>query len=151
VLSEATHVIPKEARPVVNVAVSGDVTRCRVKAHRIGLLQVVSNLVLNAYESIQRSRRRDGRIELDVADEILDGRSMVRLTVRDNGSGFSSAAAESIFQRGFTSKMKGETTGLGLHWCANAIAGMGGHISADSRGPGQGAVFHVLLPSAHGG
>jgi len=43
---------------------------------------------------------------------------------------------------------QGDTTGLGLHWCANAVAGMGGQISAESAGTGQGAAFHVLLPAA---
>ena len=39
----------------------------------------------------------------------------------------------------------------GMHWCANAVAGMGGRISAESDGQGQGAEFHVLLPAAQGG
>ena len=73
---------------------------------------------------------------------------MVRLTVRDNGSGFDAALAERLFQRGFTSKAGGDTSGLGLHWCANAVAGMGGRILAESRGAGQGAEFHILLPAA---
>ena len=42
-------------------------------------------------------------------------------------------------------------TGLGLHWCANALAGMGGGIQAQSEGPGHGAEIHVLLPAAQGG
>jgi len=80
----------------------------------------------------------------------VEGRSMVRLTIRDNGSGFRETDREKIFQRGFTSKTAGETTGLGLHWCANAVAGMGGRIVALSAGPGEGAEFRVLLPAAGG-
>jgi sensor histidine kinase regulating citrate/malate metabolism len=57
---------------------------------------------------------------------------------------------EKIFQRGFSSK-EGNMSGLGLHWCANAVAGMGGRIQAESDGPGHGAEFHVLLPAAQGG
>jgi signal transduction histidine kinase len=38
-----------------------------------------------------------------------------------------------------------------LHWCANAVAGMGGRISAESDGAGKGAKFHVLLPIAQRG
>jgi two-component system NtrC family sensor kinase len=73
------------------------------------------------------------------------------VTVRDNGSGFDGEMKTQIFQRGYTSKTKGSTTGLGLHWCANAVASMGGKISAESAGAGQGAEFHVLLPAAQGG
>ena len=150
VLSEATHVIPRDAQPAVDVSLPAVVSGYRVRAHRIGLLQVISNLVLNAYESIQRSQKQDGRIDIDATDELVEGRSMVRLTIRDNGSGFRETDREKIFQRGFTSKTAGETTGLGLHWCANAVAGMGGRIVALSAGPGEGAEFRVLLPAAGG-
>jgi signal transduction histidine kinase len=75
---------------------------------------------------------------------------MVRLTVRDTGCGFDDELKTRIFQRGFSSK-QGNMSGLGLHWCANALAGMGGRIQASSPGPGMGAEFHVLLPSARGG
>jgi signal transduction histidine kinase len=75
---------------------------------------------------------------------------MVRLTVADNGTGFGQELKNRVFQRGFTSKGQGDTTGLGLHWCANAVAGMGGRISADSSGAGKGAEFHVLLPASQG-
>jgi sensor domain CHASE-containing protein len=151
VLGEAVHVIPRDAQPDIAIDLSGTLALYRVKAHRIGLLQVLSNLILNAYESIQRSRPEGGRISFDAAPASDDDRSMVRLTIRDNGSGFDAATCEKIFQRGFTSKVEGATTGLGLHWCANAVAGMGGRIAAESRGMGQGAEFHVLLPAAQGG
>ena len=36
-------------------------------------------------------------------------------------------------------------------FAANAVAGMGGQISAESAGTGKGAEFHVLLPVAQGG
>ena len=73
---------------------------------------------------------------------------MVRLIVSDTGCGFDAARKQKEFQRGFSSK-SGNLSGLGLHWCANALAGMGGRIQAESTGAGQGAEFHVLLPAAH--
>ncbi|MDH3611752.1 MAG: ATP-binding protein [Gammaproteobacteria bacterium] len=151
VVGEAAHVIPKAAKDAVDVELDEGLMRYRVRAHRIGLLQVLGNLILNAYESIQRGSKRRGRICLSASDTLVDDKPMVRLTVRDNGSGFDEDTSQRIFQRGFTSKSAGSTTGLGLHWCANAVAGMGGRISAESRGMGQGAEFHVLLPAAQGG
>ena len=91
-----------------------------------------------------------GEIQLRASDAVLDNKPMIRLTVRDNGRGFSEEIATRIFQRGFTSKDIANTNGLGLHWCANAVAGMGGRILAESPGEGQGAEFHVLLPAAQG-
>jgi C4-dicarboxylate-specific signal transduction histidine kinase len=110
----------------------------------------MGNLILNAYESIQRSGEDSGQIALLASKETVDDQAMVRVTVRDNGSGFDKATGAQIFQRGFTSKTEGNTNGLGLHWCANAVASMGGGISADSVGPGCGAEFHVRLPAARG-
>lgn len=151
VVDEATHVIPKEAKKEVEVEFDNELQQYRVHAHRIGLLQVMGNLILNAYESIQRARQKKGRILLSARTETVEDQEMVRLTVRDNGTGFSGDTNLKVFQRGFTSKGEGDTTGLGLHWCANAVAGMGGRISAQSDGPGKGAEFHVLLPVAQGG
>jgi two-component system, NtrC family, sensor kinase len=149
-LDEAANVIPKEDLAAIDVVVDDGVDERRVRAYRIGLLQVMGNLILNAYESIKRSEIARGEISLAAADEVVDDRAMVRVTVRDNGSGFDSATRNQIFRRGFTSKTKGEFAGLGLHWCANAVASMGGKLSAESAGQGRGAEFHVLLPAADG-
>ncbi len=151
VVGEAAHVIPKEAQDQLDVELDHGLTRYRVRAHRVGLLQVLGNLFLNAYESIQRENNSQGRISLSASDTVVNDKPMVRLTFRDNGSGFDEGMDQRIFQRGFTSKPKGDTSGLGLHWCANAVAGMGGRISAESQGTGKGAEFHVLLPAAQGG
>ena len=150
-LGEAANVIPKEESSAIELTLDDDLDKLRVRAHRIGLLQVMGNLILNAYESIKRNQTSNGEISLVAADEVVDDRAMVRVTVRDNGSGFDDEMKTKIFQRGFTSKAKGGTTGLGLHWCANAVASMGGRISAESAGNGRGAEFHVLLPAAEGG
>ena len=150
VIEEATLVLPKNSDTEVDVEVSDELEGYRVVAHRLSLLQVLSNLILNAYESIQRADRAPGRITLSACDTVIDETQMVQLTVRDNGTGFDEDVRNRVFQRGYSSKAQDDTTGLGLHWCANAVAGMGGRIFADSKGEGQGAEFHVLLPSAQG-
>lgn len=149
-LDEAMLVIPTSATSDIDLDLVNGVSKCRVHAHRVGLLQVLGNLVLNAYESIQRSQLREGRIELSAETETVDDTPMVRLTVRDTGCGFDEEFRQKMFQRGFSSK-QGQLSGIGLHWCANALAAMGGRIHAESRGPGQGAAFHVMLPAAPGG
>ena len=147
---EAVLVIPKRKTPQVAVSVEETLASFRVKAHRVGLLQVLGNLVLNAYESIQRSTEDAGSITLSARRESIDDTEMVRVVVSDTGCGFNEDKKQKIFQRGFSSK-DGNMSGLGLHWCANALAGMGGRIQAESTGDGQGAEFHILLPAAHGG
>ena len=150
-LDEASNVIPPDESESVAVKMEDDVRDIAVTAHRIGLLQVMGNLILNAYELIKRSGRSTGEILLQASDVFVDDQKMVRVTVRDNGNGFDEETGKQIFQRGFTSKTRGEYKGLGLHWCANAVASMGGRITAVSDGHGEGAEFHVLLPAAQGG
>lgn len=150
VLDEAVLVIPNDGIPVVELDFEPEIDEFAVRAHRVSLLQVMGNIILNAYESIQRNRTSEGRIEVSVTEETVNEQPMVRLTVVDNGCGFDETTSERIFQRGYSSK-DGNMSGLGLHWCANALAGMGGRIQAESNGPGQGAEFHVLLPAAPGG
>jgi two-component system NtrC family sensor kinase len=150
IVEEAALVIPRDSTTEVDVDVPDELRNYRVIAHRIGLLQVLNNLILNAYESIQRAGTSPGQISLSAKDMMVDDKPMVQLTVRDNGTGFEEDTRNRVFQRGFTSKPGGDTTGLGLHWCANAVSGMGGRIFADSAGVGRGAEFHVLLPAAQG-
>ena len=150
VLDEAVLVIPKSDSSDVELRFEDGVRRLSVQAHRVGLLQVMGNLILNAYESIERSDARERRIGLAAREEEIGDQKMVRLIVSDTGCGFDAVTGEKIFQRGFSSK-DGNLSGLGLHWCANAVAGMGGRIQAESDGPGRGAEFHVLLPTTQGG
>ena len=88
VLDEAVLVIPKEAQPDVALELEEGVHALSVQAHRVSLLQVMGNIILNAYESIQRSEMPEGRIDVSVCEEVVNDRAMVRLTVCDNGSGF---------------------------------------------------------------
>jgi two-component system NtrC family sensor kinase len=150
VLDEAVLVIPKVDQLDIKLEFGDEVYDVSVRAHRVGLLQVMGNLMLNAYESIERSQSATGRIGVTACQETVDEKPMIRLVVSDSGCGFDEGTSEKIFQRGYSSK-EGHLSGLGLHWCANAVAGMGGRIQAESEGPGLGAKFHVLLPAAPGG
>ncbi len=145
-VDEAALVLPSNIDGAIVLDVGDEVRSNSVYAHRVGLLQVLGNLILNAYESIVR-RGGEGRIRVSATPETVDDRDMVRVTVSDDGSGFDESTGRKIFQRGFSSK-QGHLSGLGLHWCANALGRMGGRIVAESGGPDQGADFHVLLPAA---
>lgn len=147
VIEEASLVIPERDKPGVRLNLQPGLRGVKVRAHRVGLLQVMGNLILNAYEAIQRHEAGAGSIEVAANTEVVDDRSMIRVTVRDSGCGFEPVQQQQIFQRGYSSK-KGHMSGLGLHWCANSLAGMGGRIVGESAGAGRGAQFHVLLPAA---
>lgn len=148
IVQEAALVLPDRDENGVRLNLQGELRRFRVRGHRVGLAQVLGNLILNAYEAIQRGQAKAGSIDVLAGVEQQHDQPMVRVTVRDTGCGFTDADRQRIFQRGFTSKQPSEFAGLGLHWCANSLAAMGGRIVAESTGPGQGAAFHVWLPAA---
>jgi len=150
VIEEAILVLPKNDDDDVVLRLQEELKDFRVRGHRVGVLQVLGNVILNAYESIQRTDKHTGSIAVSATEDMLSNEPVVKLTISDTGNGFGKDDEQKLFQRGYSSK-DGHMTGLGLHWCANALAGMGGGIEARSKGPGQGAEFHVLLPAAQGG
>jgi PAS domain S-box-containing protein len=111
-----------------------------VEVDRVRLLQVLSNLVKNALESLEESNPEAPELTLRVF--AAAGRLVVEIS--DNGKGFDEPTRTQLFRSGFTTKPTGQ--GLGLHYCFNSIRELGGTIHAHSRGQGQGATFIVELP-----
>lgn len=107
--------------------------------------QVVWNLLTNAVKFCER-----GAIEVSVST--ADGHA--ELTVRDTGVGIASDSLERIFERFEQARGEGvgRATGLGLGlWMVRNLVQMhGGTVTAHSDGPGQGALFRVVLPLDRG-
>lgn len=114
-----------------------------IECVKIKILHVLTNLILNARESLLHTdlggQEKVIQITVDRADE-----SMLRITVADNGAGIDPEHLEKIFHYGFTTKANG--SGIGLHVAANSMTEMGGSLSVASAGKGQGAAFQVLVP-----
>ncbi len=116
--------------------------------------QVVMNLCTNAYQAM---RDTGGLLEIRLqpdrlrADDSLSGElpagEYVRLTVRDTGPGMSQEVLARIFEPYFTTRAKGEGTGLGLAVVHGIIKQLGGHVGVESA-IGRGTTFTVHLPVA---
>ena len=117
--------------------------------------QIVMNLCTNAYHAMQKSGgiltvslqpiqvNYDDEIQRELFDFIPG--AYVELTVIDNGPGIEKANLERIFDPYFSTKGKGEGTGLGLSVVHGIVKGHDGHISVTSE-PGVGTKFQVYLP-----
>jgi two-component system CheB/CheR fusion protein len=108
--------------------------------------QVVSNLLLNAIEAVGESGRITVRISRS-CDWTDLGRSGVRITFVDNGSGIRRENLHHIFEPFFTTK--GENgTGLGLWVTQGIVRKHGGSICvASSTAPHRhGTCFSIFLP-----
>src|SRR5437879_473033 len=109
-----------------------------LEKHKI--LQILVNLMRNAKHACQESDRTDKRLTVRLANG--DGR--IRISVIDNGIGIPAENLARIFNHGFTTRKDGH--GFGLHSGALAAKEMGGSLTAQSDGPGKGAVFTLELP-----
>jgi PAS domain S-box-containing protein len=113
-----------------------------VFADRVQLQQVILNLAMNGIESMRTVNVRPR--ELAVGSRVADD-NRVAVTIRDNGTGFSSGETEQFFEPFFTTKPQG--TGMGLSICRNIVEAHGGDIRACANAD-HGATLEFLLPLA---
>ncbi|MEQ8819630.1 MAG: ATP-binding protein [Sumerlaeia bacterium] len=102
------------------------------------LRQIVLNLTLNAIEACEE----DGRIEFHLEPE----NDQLVLTIEDNGRGIRGEDLPQIFEPFFSRRRDESGTGLGLYVCQSLADAIGGVLSAESAGLGQGALFALRLP-----
>ena len=115
--------------------------------------QLVMNLCTNSYHAM---RQKGGLLSIslqpvDLAEEhtgsMLDipAGAYVRLSVADTGHGMEKSVQQHIFDPYYTTKEKGQGTGLGLAVVHGIVHDLGGAITVTSD-VGQGTTFDVFLP-----
>jgi signal transduction histidine kinase len=117
----------------------------RIKGPRNAMMYIFTNLLNNAAEAIIRAEREQGLIRISAESEKVDGSTFVHVMISDNGCGILKENLKRIFERGYSSK-SGETSGIGLHWCANTMVSLRGRLYADSEGVNKGATIHLHIP-----
>ncbi|MBI5896913.1 MAG: response regulator, partial [Desulfobacterales bacterium] len=124
-----------------------------VHADPIQIHQVIMNLCTNASHAMRQGGGRL-RVALFEEDLIANGGNPIaglapgrylKMEVSDTGHGIDPLVIDRIFDPYFTTKEKGEGTGMGLAVVQGIVRGCGGAIKASSR-QGNGAVFSVYLP-----
>ena len=126
--------------------IMGDATQLR---------QVIHNLLQNAQDAVaersgEANAAETGPPRIDIATESIRYRNAngeehtaVRLTIKDNGPGFSPKILARAFEPYVTSKQRG--TGLGLAMVKKIIDEHGGRIDIQNRNDGHGAKIAILL------
>ena len=113
------------------------------------LYRVMLNLVVNAVEAIEKS----GVISLSVmrenitesGDESSRNENYLHIKVKDSGIGINSENLDKVFSYGFSTKIKKQESGLGLHTCKNIIEKHSGRIEVSSS-RGKGTEFDIFIP-----
>ncbi|WP_075256175.1 sensor histidine kinase [Herbaspirillum camelliae] len=119
--------------------VMGDATQLR---------QVIHNLLQNAQDAVADEGEVAPRIDvlteqIDIAGPDGQRQPAVRLSIMDNGPGFSAKILARAFEPYVTSKSKG--TGLGLAMVKKIVEEHGGRIDIQNRTDGRGAKIVILL------
>ena len=125
--------VTRQFDPVPSVAVD---------KHKV--LQILINLIRNAKQAIEDNNRDDKELTLSITKQT---NGHVAIAVKDSGVGIAPENLTRIFSHGFTTKHSGH--GFGLHSAANAAREMGGQLTVQSDGSGQGATFVLDLPGAN--
>lgn len=118
--------------------------------------QILLNLCTNASHAMMEEggilKVNLGKVELDpdftAQYPDMNPESYLKLSVSDTGHGMSPDVLNRIFEPYFTTKEKGEGTGLGMAVVHGIVKSHGGSIKVDSE-PGKGSTFHVYLPIIH--
>ncbi len=106
------------------------------------LEQVLTNIILNARDSIKRGKK-SGNIGISLFN---DG-EVVKIKIKDEGTGMSKKVISNVFNPFFTTKEVGEGLGLGLSICLAIVERHKGVISVQSE-VGEGTVFTIQFPQA---
>jgi two-component system sensor kinase FixL len=114
-----------------------------VLADRVQIQQVLLNLIRNAMDAMEESAARDLVITV-----LAEGRTHVRISVADTGSGISPEIADQLFTPFLTTKRQG--MGVGLSISRTIVEAHGGRIWAEPNA-GGGTVFHFTLTAVHEG
>jgi PAS domain S-box-containing protein len=115
--------------------------------------QIVMNLSTNAYHAMKEKGGILGislqDIDINSEDPVLGIDLMpgkyLQLEISDTGSGMDKDTCSKIFEPYFTTKEKGEGTGLGLAVVHGIVQSHNGHINVYSQ-LGEGTTFHIYLP-----
>jgi PAS domain S-box-containing protein len=126
---------------------------CRpVMADPTQIHQIAMNLITNAYHAVEPvggtisiQLKETWYSQNDTPADQLESGTYAMLSVSDTGTGIDPAIIDKIFDPYFTTKKKGQGTGLGLATVYGIVKAHGGDIRVYSE-VGECACFHVYLP-----
>jgi signal transduction histidine kinase len=133
----------KVARGSITVEVNLPDELPEIQADHHQLTQLFTNLLINAYEAMDRRGRVGITASTVQQDDGGEGREAVRIELQDNGPGMAADVAEHVFDPFYTTKAQG--SGLGLAIVRKIVDAHDGQIDLRTA-PGSGTLIRVTLP-----
>ncbi len=115
----------------------------KIFAVKNNLIHVFVNLLQNSIDAFKGKQFNGEGPAILIRSET--DREMVKVWVRDNGTGIPPEYLNKVFDPFFTTKDVGQGMGLGLNICYRVMKEQGGNISVQSE-PGQFTEFLLELP-----
>ncbi|WP_317179285.1 sensor histidine kinase [Lelliottia amnigena] len=109
--------------------------------HEAELISIIGNLLDNAIEATQRAPLPHEPVEVLIK---LNERELI-IEVADQGVGIKPEMRERIFERGITTKTRGDH-GIGLYLIDSYVTQAGGAIEIADNSP-RGAIFSLFIPT----
>ncbi|WP_449550104.1 ATP-binding protein [Lelliottia amnigena] len=109
--------------------------------HENELISIIGNLLDNAIEATQRAPLPHEPVEVLIK---LNERELI-IEVADQGVGIKPEIRERIFERGITTKTRGDH-GIGLYLIDSYVTQAGGAIEIADNSP-RGAIFSLFIPA----
>lgn len=154
IVNEALKLLRSSIPTTIDIRADIDPLSGVVLSDATQIHQIAMNLCTNAYHSMRSEggvmtvTMRPIKVEEDDVKTSSFGLTIgnyIEFVVGDTGVGMSQETIQNIFDPYFTTKKKGEGTGLGLAVVHGIVKSYGGHISVYSE-PGKGTTFRVYLP-----
>ncbi|MGD9183116.1 MAG: PAS domain S-box protein [Desulfobacterales bacterium] len=153
IVKEALKLLRASLPATINIQQKIEKNTGVIKADPTQFHQVLMNLCTNAAHAMHE---KDGVLKISLRNVELDQNDTARhpelkpgpylkLSISDTGDGIHPETQDRIFDPYFTTKEKGEGTGLGLAVVQGIIKSHNGAITVESK-VGQGSTFHVYLP-----
>ena len=152
VIAEAARLLRASMPPTVTLDCTQAAAPMMVMADHTHLHQIVMNLCRNAAEAIGGApgaiRIAIERLDAEASEGLPRRRDgWVELRVADDGPGMAEETRARLFDPFYTTKPLGKGSGLGLAVVSGLVEEMGGSIAVESQ-PGEGAEFRLILPGA---
>jgi signal transduction histidine kinase len=109
--------------------------------------RVILNLITNAFYAVtEKKQKQPVGYEPTVSVSTHRSNGKVEIKVADNGNGIPQKVLDKIYQPFFTTKPRGQGTGLGLSMSYEIVTkGHNGELKVDTK-EDEGSVFTVVLP-----
>ena len=147
---EALDLLPASMRARLRVKTIINLPDGRFKTNPPIMLQVLVHLLTNAAESLSsppgEPDDQPPGSPANITVRAWVSEQGVRISMEDAGAGIAAQDLTRIFERDFSGS-KDPRRGFGLHWCSGVLNQLGGRLTAQSEGPGRGAVFTIMLPN----